>query len=727
MPKGVLLPTVLVALWGASVAAQETTATVTGTVSDQTGAVLPGVVVVARHAATGATKTVATTDTGRYNVPFLPVGEYEISYSLPGFQPHVARGVSVHVNDRITINARLNVRGEETSVEVSTASALVQATPAVQWLMRPVQVQALPLNNRNFVQLATLVPGVVSSLPDEVGVGLTSSVSIGVAGARRNAVNWLVDGASNVDVGSNITLLSTPTLESIEEFKILTSSYAAEWPRSGGGVVNVVTRSGGNVFRGTAYEFLRNDALDANGFFRKQSADPAIAGHPPQLDYHDFGYTLGGPVRRDRLFFFWSQEWRFIDRAPSDLVATVPDPAWLQDPASPNYVAPELRDANAVRLLVGLPRAQHRQQSVPQLRGEPPEDPPGGPAARLEPERPLAPDGALHPRPQPDDGARRAVLQHAAAGPRGDAHARARPGLRRAAHDDARQPHAQRALAPVLGQRDRERVRAERAQLPRRVRPADPGAVPGEPRRADPAGLDHRPLGDRRQPAVRQLVPEHDARRQPVAAERQPHAEGGDPGGARGEERAVHEPDPGQLRLRRGRRAHGVPELPHRQRGRPLRRGLQLRRARGRGRRAPALAALRGVRAGLLAAAPRAGRRLRPALRRLPRRRRRAGPPDELRAVALRPAAAPAWSGPAATTLVAGSGDFANGIVVAGRGSPYGRRIQRTEADRSSRGSASPGTRATTGRRWFTAASASTTTSRWSGSSSRTPSRTRPS
>ena len=159
MLKGVLLPAVLVALWCAPAVAQETTATVTGTVSDQTGAVLPGVAVVARHAATGATKTVATTDSGRYSVPFLPVGEYEISYSLPGFQPHVARGVSVHVNDRITINARLNVRGEQTSVEVSTASALVQATPAVQWLMRPVQVQALPLNNRNFVQLATLVPG----------------------------------------------------------------------------------------------------------------------------------------------------------------------------------------------------------------------------------------------------------------------------------------------------------------------------------------------------------------------------------------------------------------------------------------------------------------------------------------------------------------------------------------------------------------------------------------
>ena len=98
-----------------------------------------------------------------------------------------------------------------------------------------------------------------------------------MAGARRNAVNWFVDGASNVDVGSNITLLSTPTLESIEEFKIITSSYAAEWPRSGGGIVNVVTKSGTNTFRASAYEYFRNDDLNANSFFRKQSTDPAIA------------------------------------------------------------------------------------------------------------------------------------------------------------------------------------------------------------------------------------------------------------------------------------------------------------------------------------------------------------------------------------------------------------------------------------------------------------------
>lgn len=349
------LAILLGALLAARVPAQETTATVTGTVSDLTGALLPGVTVSARNTTTGIAKVVVTSDTGRYVVPFLPLGTYELSFSLTGFRPYVAHGIEVHVNDRLTVNATLGVSGGETTVEVTAAARMIQATPAVQTLMGPVQVQELPLNNRNFVQLATLVPGVSSSLPDEVGIGLTSLVSVSIAGARRNAVNWFVDGASNVDVGSNITLLSTPTLESIEEFKIITSSYAAEWPRSGGGIVNVVTKGGSNSFRASAYEYYRNDALNANGFFRKQSSSPEIADHPPQLEYHNFGYTLGGPIRKDRLFFFWSQEWRTIDRAPTDLVASVPDPAWLDDASDPNYVAPALRDPNAVALLAAYP------------------------------------------------------------------------------------------------------------------------------------------------------------------------------------------------------------------------------------------------------------------------------------------------------------------------------------------------------------------------------------
>jgi hypothetical protein len=350
---------ILAALWALvapSASGQETTASVTGTVMDQTGAVLPGVSVTARNTRTGWSKQVTTTGTGRYTVPFLPVGEYEIGFGLAGFRPYATRGVSLHVNDRLTVDAVLSVAGRETAVEVAVAPAgAVQPTSAARFLMGPLEVQELPLNNRNFVQLATLVPGVASSLPDEVGIGLTGTVSISIAGARRNAVNWFVDGASNVDVGSNITLLSTPTLESIEEFRILTSSYAAEWPRSGGGIVNVVTRGGTNAFRATAYEYYRDDALNANGFFRKQSDDPAVRDRPPALEYHNFGYTLAGPLKKDELLFFWSQEWRDIERAPTDRAATVPDPAWLTDPASPQYVPPAERDPNAVALLAAWP------------------------------------------------------------------------------------------------------------------------------------------------------------------------------------------------------------------------------------------------------------------------------------------------------------------------------------------------------------------------------------
>jgi hypothetical protein len=345
---------VLAALAGIA-PAQEITGTITGTVTDQTGGVLPGVTVAAKQLERSLTKEVVTTDTGRYTLPFLPPGTYEIVFTMSGFQPYTAKGISLHVNDRLEINAQLGVSGMETTIEVSAAAQLIQPTAAVQNLMGSTQVQELPLNNRNFAQLATLVPGVNSSLPDEVGIGLTSVVSLSIGGNRRNAVNWFVDGASNVDVGSNITLLSTPTLESIEEFKIITSSYAAEWPRSGGGIINVVTKSGGNVFRGSVYEYYRNDALNANSFFRKQSSNPAIRDEPPKLDYHNYGATLGGPIVKDKLFFFASYERRNIDRAPGSLTANTINPAWLTDPTNPNYVAPELRDPNAVRLLSAWP------------------------------------------------------------------------------------------------------------------------------------------------------------------------------------------------------------------------------------------------------------------------------------------------------------------------------------------------------------------------------------
>lgn len=336
--------------------AQETTATITGTVTDQSGGVLPGVVVSVKHVATGRTFDATTSGEGNYLVTLLPVGGYEITFTLQGFQQKVIRGVTLAVNDRAKVDMQLAPGGVSEVVEV-TGRALPQTTTAVQELIDSTRVQELPINNRNFAKLAELAPGVSSDLPDEVGVGLTSTMSLSVNGARRNAINWLVDGVMNVDVGSNITLLSTPTLESIEQFKIITSSYAAEWPRSGGGIINVVTKSGTSKFAGSGYEFFRNDGLNSNSYFRKQSTDPAIRDNPPYLRYNNFGFTVGGPATKskDKLFFFYSEEFRRITRAPASLTATVPNPDWLTDPTNANYVPPAERDPIAVKLLSGYP------------------------------------------------------------------------------------------------------------------------------------------------------------------------------------------------------------------------------------------------------------------------------------------------------------------------------------------------------------------------------------
>ena len=344
----------LAAAVSTSVSAQETTGTITGSVTDQTGAVLPGVSINLKNTNTDLSRTVVTNENGSYTATLLPIGTYDVTFQLQGFQQVTIRSVTLHVNDRLQLDTRLTLGGVAENVEVTAARGLVQPVAALQSTMTSTQVKELPLNNRNFVQLATLAPGVSSDLSDEVGVGLASTVSISINGARRNAVNWLVDGVSNVDVGSNITLLSTPSLESIEEFKVITNGYMAEWPRSGGGIVNVVTKSGGARYAGSAYEFLRSDKLNANSFFRNLNSDPAINSTPAKLKYHNFGGTVGGPVVKNRMFFFFSEELRRITRVPP-LTANTYDPAWLTDATNPNYVPPALRDPNALRLLSLFP------------------------------------------------------------------------------------------------------------------------------------------------------------------------------------------------------------------------------------------------------------------------------------------------------------------------------------------------------------------------------------
>jgi outer membrane receptor protein involved in Fe transport len=198
------------------------------------------------------------------------------------------------------------------------------------------------------MQLLTLVPGVTGSGTSEIGIGLTNTVDFSINGTRRNSINFLVDGVSNTDVGSSITLLSIPTVDSIQEFRVITSIPGAEFGKSGGGVVNLITRGGGQDFHGGFYEFLRNDRLNANSFLNNaagtfgpndqnvKSGLNAVGDERvprPKLRYNNFGYLVSGPVmipglyneKREKTFFFWSEEWRRIIKAPGNIAPiTVP-------------------------------------------------------------------------------------------------------------------------------------------------------------------------------------------------------------------------------------------------------------------------------------------------------------------------------------------------------------------------------------------------------------------
>ncbi|HEX7957611.1 MAG TPA: Plug domain-containing protein, partial [Pyrinomonadaceae bacterium] len=221
--------------------------------------------------------------------------------------------------------------------------------------------------DRNFIRLVEAgIPGITSDIDEGDNFGLTSRASISINGMRRNAVNYFVDGVSNTDVGSNITLLSTPTVDSIQEFKVLSSNYTAEIGRSGGGAVTVVTRGGTNEYHGTLYEFHRNDKFNANTFFnnrqpRLANGEVAPANRVPKLRYNNFGGTFGGPLPflnfgeggptwssgKNKTFFFFSEEVRRISRGTTSADAAVPTAAQRGGDLSSSLGLPLFRSTSA--------------------------------------------------------------------------------------------------------------------------------------------------------------------------------------------------------------------------------------------------------------------------------------------------------------------------------------------------------------------------------------------
>ena len=322
--------------------AQETTGTVTGAVKDQNGGIVVGAQVTITDEARGFQRTYQTGDDGTFNATQLPASTYQLTVEREGFKKHVQDDFVINVNDRRTLEIILEPGQVTEVVNVSSETPLIQDSPTQRGLISGDQVRELPLNTRNFVQLALLSAGVSSSNPAQIGSGALSVVQLSINGGRTSAINWLVDGARNVDTGSNLTLLTTPSIDAIQEFTVLTSNYAPEFGRNGGGVINVVTRSGANDFHGTFYEFLRNDRLNARPAFQTvplqgintSSGEPRFKA---PLRYNDYGFTIGGPLflprfgeggpslysGRDKTFFFFSQEWKKT-RSINTAVGTVP-------------------------------------------------------------------------------------------------------------------------------------------------------------------------------------------------------------------------------------------------------------------------------------------------------------------------------------------------------------------------------------------------------------------
>jgi hypothetical protein len=351
-------------LSGFAFAQGDTSATLTGRVTDSTGAVVPNATILVVNTRTRLERQVQANESGVYTVFPLEPGEYTVNVEQTGFKRSVI-SITLSVQDRRSVDIVLEVGTPTETVTVTDEPPLIQDSPVGQTLVSGNQITELPLNNRNFIRLLETIPGVSSDLDDEANFGLTSRASISINGMRRNAVNYLVDGVSNVDVGSNITLLSTPTVDSIREFKVLSSNYTAEIGRSGGGAVIIVTRGGGNDFRGTLYEFTRNDYFNANSFFNNRlgrNADGTPRAPVPKLRYHNFGGTISGPVYlprfgeggspvysgKNRTFFFFSEEVRRIRRATTNANATVPTAAQRQGDFSAQLGVPVCRTAAGV-------------------------------------------------------------------------------------------------------------------------------------------------------------------------------------------------------------------------------------------------------------------------------------------------------------------------------------------------------------------------------------------
>jgi outer membrane receptor protein involved in Fe transport len=311
----------LLAALAAPALGQGTSGRILGRVADTTGAVLANVKVTLTNEATGLGRSVQTNDTGDYVLVEVVPGTYTVQFELTGFKKDVHRGVRVDVNQVVTLNASMAIGTTQETVEVTSEAPLVDTTSTqLGAVVNDRSVSKLPLNARDTYQFLQLQPGVMSTVgsSNSIAYGSNDAGAVSVNGGRGRSNNFSVNGGDANDQFVNLPTVQ-PSPDSIEEFRVLTNTFDAEYGRNSGSVVNVVTKSGTNRFHGNLYEFFRNKALNANAYCFSPDGCPK-----PQFNQNQFGGTFGGPIKKDRTFFFASYEGRRIRQGLSSSAVTVP-------------------------------------------------------------------------------------------------------------------------------------------------------------------------------------------------------------------------------------------------------------------------------------------------------------------------------------------------------------------------------------------------------------------
>ncbi|HXY16366.1 MAG TPA: TonB-dependent receptor [Terriglobales bacterium] len=299
---------------------QEATARIVGTVADPTGAVVPGVQITVTNMATQVSRSALTNQDGYYQVLALPIGNYKVTAEHEGFRKVESGQYNLLINQALRVDIQLRVGATAQTVEVGAqASAVETVNSTLGQSVTGRELINMPLNGRDTLDLALLQPGITESNDDNGGAGNYS-----IAGGRTDSVTFLLDGGNNNDLLDNSNLLD-PNPDAIAEFRLLTSNYTAEYGRNGGGIISIVTKSGTNHLHGSLFEFFRNRVLDANDFFNIQQGIPRL-----DLKRNQYGATLGGPIVKDKVFFFLAYQGQRQVSAVPDIDAPVFTPLEVQ-------------------------------------------------------------------------------------------------------------------------------------------------------------------------------------------------------------------------------------------------------------------------------------------------------------------------------------------------------------------------------------------------------------